>query len=135
MLLAALALALLLALGVAVAAGLLLSPVHLNPHQPLLAPFFEAFRMIGGAITILACLILALNLNFRSLRGLLPLPTPLTATTALRARSLARLQRLLEIGVWLAAWKRRIRSDRGVVVSVSRQHGVDRVDIVYVPVR
>ena len=29
--------------------------------------------MISGAITILACLILALNLNFRSLRGLLPL--------------------------------------------------------------
>lgn len=58
---------------VAVAAGLLLSPVHLNPNLPFLAPFFEAFRMIGGAITILACLVLAINLNFRALRGLLPL--------------------------------------------------------------
>lgn len=58
---------------VAVAAGLLCAPLHLNPQLPWLAPWFEAFRMIGGAITILACLILALNLNFRSLRGLLPL--------------------------------------------------------------
>jgi predicted permease len=58
---------------IATAAGLLLSPWHLNPNLPFLAPFFEAARMIGGAVAILSCLILGLQLNFRSLSGLLPL--------------------------------------------------------------
>jgi malate permease and related proteins len=57
----------------AVAGGLLFSLLPLNLNLPWLAPFFEASSMIGGAITILACLILGINLHFRSLRGLVPL--------------------------------------------------------------
>jgi predicted permease len=57
----------------AVAAGLLISPLHLNPEMPWLAPFFEAARMVSGALTILSCLVLGINLNFRTVRGIIPL--------------------------------------------------------------
>jgi len=58
---------------IAVVTGLLVSQLHIDPKQPFLAPFLEAVDMIAGSITVLACLILGLQLNFRSPRGLLPL--------------------------------------------------------------
>jgi predicted permease len=58
---------------IALAAGLLISPWGLNPETPWLAPFFQAAAMVSESIALLACLILALELNFRSMRGLWPL--------------------------------------------------------------
>lgn len=60
---------------VALVAGLLLSPLGLDPDEPFLAPFFSACRMIDGAIALLSCLILAgqlrLDLSWRPVLGLL----------------------------------------------------------------
>jgi predicted permease len=55
---------------IALAAGLLVSPLHLNPESPFLAPFFQAAHMVGESIALLACLILALELNLRSMKGI-----------------------------------------------------------------
>jgi len=53
---------------IALVAGLLISPLRLNPETPYLAPFFQAANMVSGAIALLACLILAIELDFQSMR-------------------------------------------------------------------
>jgi malate permease and related proteins len=53
---------------ISLAAGLLISPLHLNPESPWLGPFFQAADMVGAAIALLACLILAIELDLRSMR-------------------------------------------------------------------
>jgi len=53
---------------IALAAGLLISPLHLDPESPYLAPFFQAADMVVASIALLACLILALELDLRSMR-------------------------------------------------------------------
>jgi hypothetical protein len=53
---------------IALAAGLLISPLHLNPESPYLAPFFQAADMVAASIALLACLILAIELDLRSMR-------------------------------------------------------------------
>lgn len=58
---------------IALVLGLMASRLNIPIHEPFIAPFFEAFRMIEGALTILACLILSLQLNLGSVKGLLPL--------------------------------------------------------------
>jgi predicted permease len=58
---------------IALAAGLLISPLGLNPQQPMLAPFFQASHMVSESITLLSCLILGLQLDLRSVRGIVPL--------------------------------------------------------------
>jgi len=55
---------------IALAAGLLIAPLHLNPESPFLAPFFQAADMVAASITLLACLILAIELDLRSMRGI-----------------------------------------------------------------
>jgi predicted permease len=55
---------------IALAAGLLVSPLGLNPESPFLAPFFQAANMVGESIALLSCLILAIELNLRSMRGI-----------------------------------------------------------------
>jgi predicted permease len=55
---------------IALVAGLLISPLHLNPEAPFLAPFFQAADMVAAAIALLASLILAIELDFRSMRGI-----------------------------------------------------------------
>ncbi len=54
----------------AVVLGLALAPLHLDPEEPLLAPFFEALSMMEGALAVLACFTLALQLRLQSLKGL-----------------------------------------------------------------
>jgi predicted permease len=53
---------------IALAAGLLISPLHLNPENPYLAPFFKAADMVAASIALLACLILAVELDLKSMR-------------------------------------------------------------------
>ena len=57
---------------IALVAGLLISPLGLNPQQPMLAPFFQASHMVSESITLLSCLILGLQLDLRSVRGIMP---------------------------------------------------------------
>ncbi len=58
---------------IAVILGILVSFLPINRENVLLAPFFEALKMINGALTIIACLILALQLKLKSLKGIIPL--------------------------------------------------------------
>jgi len=53
--------------------GILVSFLPINRENYFIAPFFEALKMINGALAILACLILSLQLKLKSLKGLLPL--------------------------------------------------------------
>jgi predicted permease len=53
--------------------GILVSFLPINRENNFIAPFFEALKMINGALAILACLILSLQLKIKSLKGLLPL--------------------------------------------------------------
>jgi predicted permease len=55
---------------IALAAGLLISPLHLDPQSPYLEPFFQAAGMAGASIVLLACMILALKLDLQSMRHL-----------------------------------------------------------------
>jgi predicted permease len=54
---------------IAVALGLILAQARLPLDGPLLAPFMEALRMIEGALTVGACLILGIQLSLGSLGG------------------------------------------------------------------
>lgn len=54
---------------IAVAAGLVAAQLDLPLDNPFLAPLLQALRMIDGALTIVACLILGLQLSLGSLRG------------------------------------------------------------------
>ncbi len=55
---------------VAVVLGLALAPLRLDAHRPLLAPVFEALEMMEGALAVLVCFVLGLQLKRQSLRGL-----------------------------------------------------------------
>lgn len=58
---------------ISVLLGISVSFLPINRENSLIVPFFEALKMINGALAILSCLILSLTLNFKSLKGLLPL--------------------------------------------------------------
>lgn len=58
---------------VAVALGILVSLIPVNRENTFIVPFFEALKMINGALAILACLILSLQLKLRSFKGLIPI--------------------------------------------------------------
>jgi len=58
---------------VALVAGLLVSPLGLDPQQPFLAPFFKTFDMIRDALPLLSCLILGIQLKYPRVRVLAPL--------------------------------------------------------------
>jgi len=53
--------------------GIAVSFIPFDRHSSLIAPFIEALKMIKGALAILACLILSLQLKLKALKGLLPL--------------------------------------------------------------
>ena len=53
--------------------GLAFSFIPLNRQNNFVVPFFEAFKMINGALSILACLILSLQLKYIPLKGIIPL--------------------------------------------------------------
>lgn len=53
----------------AVIAGIVASQFPELQHRPWLAPFWEALHMIEGSLATLACMVLALQLKFSSLRG------------------------------------------------------------------
>ena len=58
---------------ISVIAGIIFSQFQMIVKNPFLEPFWEALRMIQGTLTVLACLILGLQLKFRSIRRMLPL--------------------------------------------------------------
>ncbi|MCX6258153.1 MAG: AEC family transporter [Bacteroidia bacterium] len=58
---------------IAVLAGIAVSFIPVNRDSSFIAPFIESFKMINGAMAILACLILSLQIKFKSLKGILPL--------------------------------------------------------------
>ena len=58
---------------IAVVAGILLSRFPSVVHLPYLDPFWEALHMVEGMLTVLACLILGLQLRFRHAKRLIPL--------------------------------------------------------------
>ena len=58
---------------IAVVAGLIAARLPINPDQVLFAPVFEAMRMINGSLTVLACLILGLQLKFVAPKNILVL--------------------------------------------------------------
>jgi malate permease and related proteins len=58
---------------ISVIAGILISQFQVIVKNPFLEPIWEALRMIEGTLTVLACLILGLQLKFRSARRLIPL--------------------------------------------------------------
>ncbi len=58
---------------ISVVAGILVSLFPPVIKSPFLAPFWEALRMIQGTLTVIACLILGLQLKFRSVRRIFPL--------------------------------------------------------------
>lgn len=55
---------------IAVVLGLLVAPLRLPTEKLFLAPVYEALRMVDGALTVLACLILALQLKLKSMKGI-----------------------------------------------------------------
>jgi len=58
---------------ISVIAGVIFSQFQMMVNSPFLAPFWEALRMIQGTLTVIACLILGLQLKFKSPRRLIPL--------------------------------------------------------------
>jgi predicted permease len=58
---------------ISVIAGILISQFQMIVKNPFMEPIWEALRMIEGTLTVLACLILGLQLKFRSARRLIPL--------------------------------------------------------------
>jgi predicted permease len=58
---------------ISVVAGILISQFQMIVKNPFMEPIWEALRMIQGTLTVLACLILGLQLKFRSARRLIPL--------------------------------------------------------------
>jgi len=58
---------------ISVVAGILMSFFPQVVNQPVLDPFWEALRMIQGTLTVMACLILGLQLRFHRARRLIPL--------------------------------------------------------------
>jgi predicted permease len=58
---------------ISVLVGILVSFLPFDRNNSFVAPFFEALKMINGALTAFACIILALQLEVKALKGLLPL--------------------------------------------------------------
>jgi predicted permease len=58
---------------ISIIAGIIFSQFQSIVKNPFLDPFWDALRMINGTLTVLACLILGLQLKFRSLKKILPL--------------------------------------------------------------
>jgi len=58
---------------ISVLLGIAVSFLPINRENSFIAPFFEALKMINGALSMLACLILSLQLKFTSLKGIVPL--------------------------------------------------------------
>lgn len=58
---------------IAVVLGLLVAPLRLPTDNLFLAPAYEALRMVDGALTVLACLVLALQLKLTSMKGIWPM--------------------------------------------------------------
>jgi predicted permease len=58
---------------ISIIAGIVISHFQGIVNTPLLAPFWESLRMIQGTLTVMACLILGLQLKFSSVRKILPL--------------------------------------------------------------
>jgi hypothetical protein len=58
---------------ISIIAGIIFSQFQRIVRNPFLEPFWSALRMINGTLTVLACLILGLQLKFRSLKRILPL--------------------------------------------------------------
>ena len=53
--------------------GIAVSFIPFNRENFLIAPFFNALKMINGALSVLACLILSLQLKFIPLKGIIPM--------------------------------------------------------------
>jgi predicted permease len=58
---------------ISVVLGIAVSFLPFNRENNFIAPFFNALKMINGALAVLACLILSLDLKIVSLKGLLPM--------------------------------------------------------------
>ena len=58
---------------ISVVAGIVVSQYQVIVKTPFMAPFWESLRMIQGTMTVMACLILGLQLKFRSVRRIIPL--------------------------------------------------------------
>lgn len=58
---------------VSVVLGIAVSFIPFNRSHGFIAPFFEALKMINGALTTLACIILALQLKVVPVKGIIPL--------------------------------------------------------------
>ena len=58
---------------ISVVLGILISFLPFDRNNSFVAPFFEALKMINGALTIFACIVLSLQLELKALKGLLPL--------------------------------------------------------------
>jgi predicted permease len=58
---------------ISVVAGIIFSQFQFIVKNPFMAPIWEALRMIQGTLTVLACLILGLQLKFSSPRRIIPL--------------------------------------------------------------
>jgi predicted permease len=58
---------------ISVILGIGVSFIPFSRTNNFIAPFFEALNMVNGALTILACLILSLQLKLVSLKGIIPL--------------------------------------------------------------
>ncbi|MCX6246317.1 MAG: AEC family transporter [Bacteroidetes bacterium] len=58
---------------IAVIAGIIFSRFQTIVNNPFLAPFWESLRMVQGTLTVMACLILGLQLEFKSPMKILPL--------------------------------------------------------------
>lgn len=58
---------------ISVVAGLVFSRFQTMVKLPFLEPFWESLHMIQGTLTVIACLILGLQLKFKSARKIIPL--------------------------------------------------------------
>jgi len=58
---------------ISIIAGIIFSQFQVIVTNPFLEPFWGALRMVNGTLTVIACLILGLQLKFNSFRRILPL--------------------------------------------------------------
>lgn len=58
---------------ISVVAGLIFSRFQTIVKSPFLDPFWESLHMIQGTLTVIACIILGLQLKFRSAKKIIPL--------------------------------------------------------------
>ena len=60
-------------LFLAVAGGLVAGLMHPRLDGPLAVPVLQAFQMVRGALAVLACITMGLQMQFRRVKGLLPM--------------------------------------------------------------